>query len=156
MNSFRLSAIDPQPFADFFEQSDHALRAQGVVRCIADAFPGFPCRASLEDAAIGEELLLLPYRHLAANSPYQASGPIYLRRHTERRVLAAGDIPAYVSRRLISVRGYDADHMMRRAEVCEGGQVAAELLRQFEDDGVAYIHLHNARQGCFSCRVDRA
>ena len=30
-----------------------------------------------------------------------------------------------------------------------------ELERRFADERVAYIHLHNARPGCFSCLVRR-
>jgi hypothetical protein len=42
------------------------------------------------------------------------------------------------------------------AAVCEGGDVEAAILIMFGDPQVAYIHLHNAKRGCFSCRVDRA
>jgi hypothetical protein len=38
-----------------------------------DEFPGFPCRVSLQDAEIGEEVILLPYQHHKTNSPYQAN-----------------------------------------------------------------------------------
>jgi Protein of unknown function (DUF1203) len=58
--------------------------------------------------------------------------------------------------RQISVRAYDAHYMMLAAEVCPGGVVAAEIQRQFGNQQVAYIHLHNAKRGCFSCRVERA
>jgi hypothetical protein len=56
----------------------------------------------------------------------------------------------------MSVRAYDAEHMIVAAAVCEGLVVASEIERHFADDCVAYIHLHNAKRGCFSCRVDRA
>ena len=42
--------------------------------------PGYPCRISLQDAEVGEEVLLLTFRHQAVASPYAASGPIYIRR----------------------------------------------------------------------------
>ena len=41
------------------------------------------------------------------------------------------------------------------ASVCEGSVVAAEIERMFTDTRVAYLHLHNARRGCFSCAVQR-
>ncbi len=34
--------------------------------------------------------------------------------------------------------------------------VAVELARLFADPAVAYVHLHNARRGCFSCAAHRA
>ncbi len=55
----------------------------------------------------------------------------------------------------MSVRAYDADDMMIQATVCEGALVAAELEQLFNDADVAYVQLHNANQGCFSCAVAR-
>lgn len=153
---FQLVGISHEPFESLFLLSDEQLRERGAVRHVATQNPGFPCRVSLEDAAIGEELLLLPFLHQPAASPYRASGPIYIRRNARQRTLAAGDVPPYVTRRLISVRAYDAGHMMVDATVCEGAVVASELERHFSNGDVAYIHLHNAKRGCFSCRVDRA
>lgn len=155
MHSFRLSALSYEPFAALFELSDAELAKIGAVRIVADQRTGFPCRVSLRDADIGEELLLLPYQHQAAESAYRASGPIYVRRNAIQAIPEPGEIPDYVSRRLISVRGYDTAHMMVAAEVCDGSSVAAEITRQFADERVAYIHLHNARPGCFSCYVNR-
>ena len=128
----------------------------GAQRRIATESHGFPCRISLEDAEIGEELLLLPFVHQPADSPYRASGPIFVRRGATQRSLDAAEVPAYVTRRLMSVRAYDAAHMIIDAAVCEGPVVCAEIERQLANDAVAYIHLHNAKRGCFSCRVDRA
>jgi hypothetical protein len=65
------------------------------------------------------------------------------------------EVPGYVSRRLVSVRAYDARHAMVDADVCEGPAVRAAIERMFADGTVAYLHLHNARRGCFSCRVER-
>jgi hypothetical protein len=53
-------------------------------------------------------------------------------------------------------RAYDAHHMMLAAAVCPGDAVAEEMQRQFSDPRITYIHLHNAKRGCFSCRVERA
>jgi len=70
--------------------------------------------------------------------------------------LDAGVIPDYVRIRQMSVRAYDASHLMIDAAVCEGEDAAPAILRMFDNAAVAYIHLHNAKRGCFSCRVDRA
>jgi hypothetical protein len=156
MHPWHLSGIDHRRFERLFDMSDQELGRIGAVRRIATEWPGFPCRVSLEDAQVGEELLLLPYEHHPRASPYRASGPIFVRRGSKRRVLAAGEMPAYVSSRLMSVRAYDAAAFMIDASVCEGTAVAAELDRVFARTDVAYVQLHNARQGCFSCQVERA
>jgi hypothetical protein len=144
-----------EQFEPLFALPDAQLAKIGAVRVIAGESPGYPCRVSLVDAEAGESLLLLPYLHQPALSPYKASGPIYVRKGATQRTLPPGEIPDYVSRRLISVRAYDAAHMIIGAEVCDGQDVGREIERQFDDDRAAYIHLHNARRGCYSCLVTR-
>lgn len=154
--AFQLCGIDPAPYEALFALDGHALRRLGAKRCTADSDFGYPCRASLEDASPGDELLLLSYEHQPADSPYRASGPIYVRRGSTRAILQPNAVPPYVSRRLMSLRAYDDGHMMIGAEVREGMDVAVELARLFADPAVAYVHLHNARRGCFSCAAHRA
>ena len=155
MSSFRLVGLAAENFEPFFAMSDGELAALGARRVVADEPAAFPCRVSLADAEPGDELLLLPFEHLSTGSPYRASGPVFVRRGARRAVLAPGEIPPYVTRRWMSVRAYDADDMMIAADVCEGGAVRAVLERLIADDAVAFIHLHNAKRGCFSCRVER-
>ena len=153
---FQLIGLEQDQFDHLFSLSDDELTQQGAVRCRATESPGYPCRISLEDAAIGEELLLLPYLHQPAASPYRSSGPIYVRRGAKKGNIRAGEVPSYVSSRLISVRAYDSAHMIVAASVCEGLEAAREIEKFFSDEQVDYIHLHNAKRGCFSCAVVRA
>ena len=156
MNAFRLVGLAPAPFAPFFALTDEQLAERGIQRVVADRKPGFPCRISLVDAEIGEQLLLLPYCHQPANSPYQASGPIFIRSGASQRVADPSEVPPYVTGRLMSVRAYDERNFIVDAEVCAGADVAKTIRQMFEDAQVRYIHLHNAKRGCFSRRVERA
>ena len=156
MPSFRLIGLSPEPFQPLFDLPPEELASRGIRRVTATASPGFPCRVSLADAEPGEELLLLPFEHQPNASPYRASGPIYVRAGARERAMAVDELPEYVSLRQISLRAYDREHMMVGAEVCDGAQVAAEIERLFDDANVSYIHLHNAKRGCFSCLVERA
>jgi len=155
MSTFRLVGLAAENFEPFFAMSDAELAALGARRVVADEAVGFPCRVSLADAEPGDELLLLPFEHLSTRSPYRAGGPVFVRRGAGRAVLAPGEIPPYVTRRLMSVRAYDAQDMMVDAEVCEGRDVRGVIDRMIADAAVAFIHLHNAKRGCFSCRVER-
>jgi hypothetical protein len=155
MSSFRLVGLPPDRFAPLFALAPDELAARGVRRVTATTKPGFPCRVSLVDAEPGDELLLLPFEHQPQNSPYRASGPIYVRAGARRWVLDVGEIPDYVRLRQISLRAYDGEHMIVAAEVCAGDAVGAELERQFADPRVSYVHLHNAKRGCFSCLAER-
>lgn len=154
-SSFQLVGLQHERFATLFLLPDAELAARGMCRVRPDV-PGYPCRVSLEEADAGEELLLLPFEHQPANSPYRASGPIFVRRHATRRVLPVDTLTPYVTNRLMSVRAYDAAHLIVDAAVVEGAAAAAEITRMFARDDVAYLHLHNAKRGCFSCRVERA
>lgn len=156
MSSFRLVGLPAEPFERFFAMGEEELRAAGARRMLALEPNSAPCRVSLVDAEVGEELLLLPWEHQPAHSPYRASGPIFVRRGARQAALAAGVLPGYVTRRLMSVRAYDAEDMMVDATVCDGAVAGETIMRLMEDDAVAYLHLHNAKRGCFSCLVERA
>lgn len=155
--TFQILALDPAPFAPLFGLADADLAARGVVRHTADTSPGFPCRVSLRDAAVGETLLLLNFEHLAVASPYRSRHAIYVREGAVQAQLRIGEVPLVITRRLLSVRAFDGEGMMANAEVVEGGELAPLLEDWFADDpAVAHIDVHNARQGCFTARVMRA
>ena len=155
MTSFEIVGLPAAPFAPLFSLPEAELSKIHARRVFATEKPGFPCRVSLTDAEIGEELLLLPYTHQPADSPYRASGPIFVRKGARQASIEPGVIPEYVTRRLISVRAYDVLDCMTDAAVSPGAEVAAVILRLFDDPRIAYIHLHNANRGCFSCAVRR-
>jgi hypothetical protein len=155
MPSFQIVGLSPAPFDPLFALPADALAALGIRRVRAAAGVGYPCRVSLVDADAGDELLLLPFEHQPANSPYRASGPIYVKVGARQRTMAVGEIPESVRRRQISLRAYDADDMIVNADVCEGESVGAEIERLLDDPLVRYLHLHNAKRGCYSCLVRR-
>jgi hypothetical protein len=155
MASFQIVGLSPAPFEPLFALPADALAARGIRRVRAGARPGFPCRVSLVDADPGDELLLLPFEHQPWNSPYRSSGPIYVKVGARQRILAAGEVPESVRLRQISLRAYDAEHMIVDAEVCDGESVATQIERLLADPAVRYLHLHNAKRGCFSCLVRR-
>ena len=135
---FRLVGIDHQQFEPIFALSERDLRQHHAVRRVATSSPGFPCRISLEDAGVGDELLLLPYPHQPAASPYRSSGPIYIRRGATQRTLATGVVPDYVTSRLISVRAYD--RRGKRIEVMAGGFTARVIQHETDHlDGVLFF-----------------
>jgi hypothetical protein len=153
--SFRIVGLPREPFAPLFGLSDAALAARGIRRVIADSKPGYPCRVSLVDAEPGESLLLLHHVHHDVDGPYRGAGPIYVRESAVESVPAAGEVPDVVARRLLSVRAYDAEGMMLAADVTEGRDLAGTAARLFADPLVAVLHVHNAKPGCFSCRIER-
>lgn len=154
--SFQIHALPLEPFTPLFALPDDVLRARGIRRIVADGRSGHPCRVSLQDAAEGESLLLLPYEHHPVDTPYRASGPIYVREQATMAAPEVDAVPALLRTRLISLRAYDARGMMVWAEVCEGTGLEAGIAALFERDRVDQLHLHYARPGCYACRVTRA
>jgi hypothetical protein len=154
--AFQFVALRPEPFAPLFELSDAQLYEMGARRVVVDAKPGFPCRVSLADAEVGETVLLVPFAHHDVPSPYRASGPIYVRQGVRAASPAVGEIPEMLKRRLLSVRAYDRGAMLIAAEVVDGTELDATVRSLFASEAVNYLHVHNARPGCFNCRVVRA
>ena len=152
--TFRISALPGEEFAPLFALDDEQLRTRGARRYVAGD-QGFPCRVSLEDAARGERLVLVPFTHQPADSPYRASGPIFIREAAVQASFDVNEVPEQLRRRLLSLRAYDADALMVDAEVVEGQDLESLVERLFDDRRVQYLHVHFARPGCYACRIDR-
>ena len=153
--NFQISGLPLAEFRPLFALTDAELAERGIVRRVADANPGFPCRVSLADAQIGERLLLLNYEHLAVASPYRSRHAIFVRENASEARPAVNEIPAVLSRRLLSVRAYDQAGMMLAADVVPGSELESAIAAMFGDPAVTYLHVHNAKPGCFAARVDR-
>lgn len=153
---FRVRGLDAAQFASWFAMDDAGLAQAGAARIRADAHPGYPCRVSLEDARVGETVLALNWPHHDALSPYRASGPIFVREGAGAADLPAGEIPPVFAGRLLSVRAYDDRGWMVAAEITDGEAAAKVFEVLLDRPGVAFLHVHNAGPGCYSCRVERA
>ena len=152
--TYQLRGLEPAPFEKLFDLDESELAARGMRRMRSDKAVGFPCRISLEDTPVGEDVLLLPFVHQDVASPYRASGPIFVRRgRPAARIVNA--LPSYLTLRPLSVRAYDAADEMVDAEVVDGAAAEPLIERYLARDDVAYLHVHFARRGCFACRIDR-
>jgi hypothetical protein len=152
---FQISALRRDDFEELFQLDDHELSARGATRYRASQKPGFPCRVSLQDAEPGEQVLLVPYRHQSARSPYRASGPIFVRESAQTASIPADTVPPLLRSRMLSVRAYDARDLMIDAEVIDGRDLELSLTRLLDNERVGYVHVHFAGPGCYACRVDR-
>ncbi|HEX4693340.1 DUF1203 domain-containing protein [Sphingomonas sp.] len=151
-----IRGLDPAPFKPLFGMSDAELAQHGAVRRRADTRPGFPCRVTLEDAAVGDDLILLNYEHLAVDSPYRGSYAIYVREGAEAAAEYCDAVPLQLSSRLLALRAFGGDGMLLKGDVIEGTELDGLIEPWLDDPSVAYLHAYNARPGCFSARIDRA
>lgn len=153
--TFRITALRANQFTKFSHMTDTELKQAGVRKLIADSKPGFPCRVSLQDAEIGETVFLLNFCHHNHNTPYRASHAIFVRQHVCQAEPAENTIPDGLKIRLTSVRGFNAAQDMVAADVTDGHQLSGVIRNFFDNTDIAYLHLHNAKQGCYAARVDR-
>ena len=79
MSDFQVVALPSDRFSSLIGADEEVLRSHGARRLVVDQFPGYPCRVSFTDASVGETVLLLSYAHHDVDSPYRASGPIFVR-----------------------------------------------------------------------------
>jgi hypothetical protein len=153
--AFRITGLSPEPFRHLFGLADDELQRLGVKRYVVDETPGYPDRIEMRDAEPGETVLLLNHVCQPADTPYRASHAIFVREGAARAYDAVDDVPAVMRTRLLSLRAYDAEGMMRDADVVDGANIEAVIARLFADPAVSYIHVHNAKRGCYSGRIDR-
>ncbi len=153
---FQVSALSIDQFSHLFGQDGEVLAQSRVQRVIADDCPGYPCRVSLQDAAIGESMLLMNYEHQSAASPYRSSHAIYVREFASQARPGKNEIPESLRIRLLSVRSFDNSGMMLEADVIDGRRLERLIDQLFDNDAVDYLHVHSAKRGCYAARVERA
>jgi hypothetical protein len=116
----------------------------------------YPCRACLRDAEPGDRVVLVAHDPFRGSSPYAGSSPMYVHADPCPPPDDDGTLPAQLRRRLLSIRAYDEGHLLVDADVIPGEDADGTVARLLADPGVAYLHVHNARPGCWAARIDRA
>lgn len=152
---YRITGLSPASFAPLFGKSDGELSRLGVERLIADAPNSYPDRITLQDAEVGESLLLLNYRHQPAQSPYRSSHAIFVLEGATDPFDAIDQIPPAMAHRLLSLRGFDAADKIADGRVVPGARADAAIRDMLNDDSIRYIHAHSAGHGCYAALVTR-
>ncbi len=153
--SFRITGLSPRAYQPLYGLPDEELAARGVLRYVVNENPGYPDRVEMREARVGETVLLLNHFSQPADTPYRASHAIFVREGATEAYDAVDEVPEVMRRRLLSLRAFDRNDMMVDADVIDGSRVETVIERLFSDPAVRYIHVHNAKQGCYSGRVDR-
>jgi hypothetical protein len=152
---FQISALQKSQFQHLFELHADELALQRAVRMHVDKKPGFPCRVSLADAEVGEEVILVHHEHQAADSPFRASHAVFVRPQAEQAHLQVNEVPELLRSRMLSLRAFDGVGMMVASDLAEGSELEAGLDAMFRQPQAEYIHIHFAKPGCYAARVDR-
>ena len=154
--SFQISALSPSQFESLAALPDSELATHQARRMTVDKKPGFPCRVSLADAEVGEEVILVHYQHQAAATPFRSSHAVYVRPGVEQARPAVDEVPVMLRSRPLSIRAFDEEGMMVGADLADGEQLEGAIEAALKNPNAAYLHLHFAKPGCYAARVDRA
>jgi hypothetical protein len=149
--SFRIEPL-PAPLAAH-------LRSGATVVVTADESPGYPCRACLCDAALGDELVLVSHDPFggwapAETSPYRSASPVFLHRDDCSDRVDTARVPSQLTRRRLSVRAYDERAMMRDGQVIEGVDLESTLDEIARRGEIDRVFVHFAGPGCFAAAVE--
>lgn len=153
--NFQIKPLRADAFSHLFDMDDAELARVKACRQVVAEKPGTPCRVSMEDADVGETVILVNYEHQPEDSPYQATHAVFVRQNAKQAQLAVNEVPEVIRSRLISLRFFNNDHMMIEAKVAHGDEVADEIMGSFDNPDIAYAHIHNAKPGCFAAFVHR-
>lgn len=154
--TYRITGLDPAPFRPLFGLPDADLAARQMVRRVADAKPGYPCRITLEDAEPGEPLILLNHLSHDVPTPYRSSYAIFVREGAEAAAQFEDELPPVMRGRPLGLRGFDASGLLAGAVLALPGEADARLRALFARPEIATIHVHNAAHGCFVAVAERS
>ncbi len=153
--AYRIEGLAPAAFESLFSMMDGELAARGAMRVTADAPTGFPCRVSLQDAAPGEELVLLNHVSHDVDGPFRTTYAIYVRKDAEAPASFTDEAPPYLDSRTLSLRGFGADGLLKDGLLAMPGEADAKIRALFARTDIDTIHAHAASYGCFLARIER-
>ncbi len=153
--TYRITGLAPEPFAPLFAMNDDELESHRARRVVADADHGFPCRVTLEDARAGERLVLVHHAHHEVDTPYRSAFAIYVAEGAREAAVYRDRTPPAFEGRTLSLRGFDAEGMLREPRLAPPGEADAANRALLADPRIAYIDAHNAAAGCFAARIER-
>lgn len=143
-------------FKHLYGLSEEKLKTHGAIRIKVDKYPAYPDRITLTDIPVGEYCILLNHTYLEGPSPYRGSHAIFIWEGKIEPMVLRDSIPDVMRNRLMSLRAFDENDMMIDASVVSGEEVEKGILTLFDISQTKYILAHNAKQGCFSCRITRS
>jgi hypothetical protein len=151
--SYRITGLDPSPYRPLFGLSDQELACRNVVRMTVTQKPSFPCRVTLQDREVGEQVLLV--NHVSQeDGPYRASHAIFV--SDGQAASFVDEVPPVFKGRVLSLRAFDHEGMMVEAALAQPGEADAVIRSLLANELLDHIDAHNATRGCFSARIERS
>lgn len=153
--AYRIEGLAREEYRGLIGLTDDSLAQRGARRVIADSKPGFPCRATLEDAERGERLILFNHVSHDVAGPYRSAYAVYVREKAGVRACFVDQTPPVFDGRALGLRGFDSEGMLRGALLALPGEADSKIRALFERPEIETIHAHNAAAGCFAAKIVR-
>src|SRR5688572_15787150 len=136
--TYRIKGLEPADFAALFALDDAELEAGGMTRMSVDN-PSFPCRITLRDCDLGDEVILLNHVSHDGNNPYRASHAIFVSRSATEAADYVDAIPPALDRRILSLRTFDSNGMMIDAALAQPGEADPAIRRLLANPAASHI-----------------
>lgn len=114
-----------------------------------------PCRHCLRITKPGEHLIVFAYQPFAKVGPYAEVGPVFVHAASCKWYANRDTFPEDFRKRILTMRGYNAEGTIETAELSEAGNPEATIERLFSNERVRFIHARNPAWGCYDFRIDR-
>jgi hypothetical protein len=154
MNHFQIKPISDQQLRQI-ENGATSVYGNPVQKIVVDQSPGYPCRLSLKDAKVGEEVYLFSHRPFEGQNPYCEIGPVFVHAEATQARLAPNEIPDAIKCRPVIVRSYSADETLLSGDPADRENVEQVIEQCLDRDGVDFLHIRAALTGCYLCKVER-
>jgi hypothetical protein len=114
-----------------------------------------PCRHCLRITKPGEHLIVFAYQPFTSVGPYAEVGPVFVHAAACEAYTYRDTFPEDFRKRVLTMRGYNAEGAIETAELSEPGNPEATIERLFSNERVSFIHVRNPAWGCYDFRIDR-
>lgn len=152
---FLISGLAGSDFEHLYGLSDEDLREHRAIRIRVDQYPAYPDRITLRDIPVGENAILLNHHYLDSASPYSGSHAIFIWEGKLKPAVLKNTLPEVMQARIIALRAFDRNDIMIDATISSGTEIKEAILNLLANPLTEYILAHNAKRGCFSCRITR-
>jgi Protein of unknown function (DUF1203) len=153
--TYRIEGLERTAYERLLGLGDAELAALNACRVTADSSPGFPCRATLEEAEPGESLILFNHVSHDVPTPFRSAYAVYVRERAAAPACYVDEPPPVFAGRALGLRGFDAEGMLRGALLALPGEADSKIRALFERPEINEIHAHNAAAGCFAAKIVR-
>ncbi|HEU0133291.1 MAG TPA: DUF1203 domain-containing protein [Allosphingosinicella sp.] len=153
--TYKIQGLGREAYGALIGLDDESLVRRHARRVTADSSPGFPCRATLEDAEPGETLILFNHVSHDVPTPYRTAYAVYVREEAGEPACYVDEAPPVFAGRTLGLRGFDAQGMLRGALLALPGEADSKIRTLFDRPEIETIHAHNAAAGCFAAKIVR-